>query len=484
MPESKTPFELDSEQWAPQIAERSGSRYRAIADALQADIAAGRLQPGEKLPTHRDLAWRLGCTVGTVTRAYVEAERRGLVVGEVGRGTFVRPLQAGYVTMFPTESQLPTVDGGKQKRPIDLSANAPPNPPLAGRIAKTMAEVAQDIDFVEYLRYRPTDGLESHSAAGAAWMANFGVDVDPAQVIPTNGAQHGMLAAVSAAVRPGETLLTENLVFFGVKSIAHMLGLRLQGVEMDEQGIMPEALEAAIRSSGARALYCCSTIQNPTCAMLSHERWQAIANVCERHGVIIIEDDIYHFLLDKPVPTFAGYLPEQTIYVASLSKVLAPALRTGYIAAPKRCMGGVLTAIRASGLMASPLTHEVAARLIRNGTAMENGRQIRERARERQVVARRYLADWHYRSQPTSLHLWLSLPENWRRESFTKAALQRGVSVSSSDLFAIGRQSVPHAVRLAIGAPRDTEELERALSIIRDLLRSDEVSPHCDLPPV
>src|SRR5688572_27668148 len=76
--------------WLPDLGKFSGPRYRAIADALAADITANRLPPGSRLPTHRDLAYHLKVTVGTVTRAYAEAERRGLIGGEVGRGTYVK----------------------------------------------------------------------------------------------------------------------------------------------------------------------------------------------------------------------------------------------------------------------------------------------------------------------------------------------------------------------------------------------------------
>src|SRR5215831_18889632 len=76
--------------WTPDLRSRPGPRYAAIAEALAADAGEGRLRPGARLPTHRELADRLGVTVGTVTRAYAEAARRGLVSGEVGRGTFVR----------------------------------------------------------------------------------------------------------------------------------------------------------------------------------------------------------------------------------------------------------------------------------------------------------------------------------------------------------------------------------------------------------
>ncbi len=478
MPESQ-----GSLSWLPELAGRSGPRYRAIADALQDDIAGGRLGEGERLPTHRELAWQLGVTVGTVTRAYVEAERRGLISGEVGRGTFVRPAMAEYSEPGESEMRYRQRNEIDNRGPIELSGNAPPTPPLAERISETMVEMARDRNFAEFLRYRPSQGMAAHAEAGAAWMAHLGLEVDPRLVIPTNGAQHGMVTAIAAAAGAGECLLTENLVFFGLKALARFLGLRLQGVEMDEEGLLPDALEAAIKSTGARALYTCPTIQNPTCGVLSIARRQAIAEICRRHGVTIIEDDIYNFLMEKPVPPFASFLPEQTVYLSNLSKPVAPALRVGYLAAPQSLVGGLLTGIRATSVMVSPLMHEVAARLIETGTAQENGRLVRQEALRRQTLAGRYLGDWDIRRQEASLHLWLTLPECWGREAFTAACLRRGVAIASGELFAVGRQYVPQAVRLSVTGPRTDSELESGLAVVRELLESDEVMDH-HLPPV
>src|SRR5438034_9496690 len=105
--------------WTPDLRERSGPRYLAIAEALAQDTGGGRLRPGTRLPTHRDLADRLGVTVGTVTRAYAEAARRSLVSGEVGRGTFVRaPVRRPTVAASAVRARADL---------IDLTPNLPPS---------------------------------------------------------------------------------------------------------------------------------------------------------------------------------------------------------------------------------------------------------------------------------------------------------------------------------------------------------------------
>ena len=461
-------------EWLPRLEGRAGPRYRAIADALQQDIADGSLASGARLPTHRDLAWRLGVTVGTVTRAYVEAERRGLISGEVGRGTYVRPLTPDYPDRVkPDERAHITLPGRNEVEFIDLAGNAPPPAPLAAEIARAFASVAEDPQFPEYLRYRPSQGLMQHREAGQQWIASFGVEVPANQVLPTHGAQHAMLIAAAAVLRAGDVLLTESLTFFGVKSVARVLGLRLQGVEMDAEGLMPAALDAAIRATGAKALYTIPTLQNPTNSVMPPERRQEIALVCKRHGITIIEDDIYNFLLERPVAPLSSYLPEQSFYITNLSKSVAPALRVGYLAGPQALIDASLIARRAASVMACPLTQEAAARLVRDGVARRNAELVRDEARQRQQIATKVLGGYEMARQAGAFHVWLTLPEPWRREAFAQEALRRNLGVAAADVFATGRQSVPHAVRVSLAAPRSRAELEFGLGIIADILSAE-----------
>ena len=124
--------------WLPNIAEIPGPRYLAIATSIEEGRAAGHLRPGDKLPTHRGLAWRLGVTVGTVSRAYAEAERRGIVSGEVGRGTFVR------AATRDSDNPIPGSAYGFQG--TDLGTAVPPTLPEDRLILTELAELARDPD--------------------------------------------------------------------------------------------------------------------------------------------------------------------------------------------------------------------------------------------------------------------------------------------------------------------------------------------------
>lgn len=448
--------------WTPDLNERLGPRYLAIADQLARDLETGRLKPGDRLPTHRDLAWKLGVTVGTITRAYAEAERRGLIAGEVGRGTFIRDR-----AIDAPPGPLPVPDDDF----VDLARNFPVQELPNGAIARVIAEVAASADLPRWLSYGPNLGAPAHRTAGVEWLARHGLRAAPSEVAVVNGGQHGMVMAMAAAARPGDVVLTEQLTFYGMKSVATFLSLRLHGVAMDEFGLVPDALEAACRQSSPKALYCIPTLQNPTAAIMPAERREAIAEICKRHGVVIVEDDIYGFLSPDGPPPLTSFAPEHGIYVTSFSKSVAPGLRLGYVKAPPALLERIGSNLRATTWMATPLMGEIAARLIRSGEAARLADAQRAEAKARQALAAARLAGFEFSTHPAAFHLWLTLPEPWRREEFTAQARQRRVGVAPAEAFAVGRAPVPHAVRLGLSAARDRAQLDRALAVIAELLR-------------
>jgi DNA-binding transcriptional MocR family regulator len=453
--------------WTPELQGRDGPLYRAIADALAGDIEAGRLAPGTRLPTHRELAERVGVTVGTVTRAYAEAERRGLIGGEVGRGTYVRHREAPRATL-PT----PAPEAGTDAM-IELGLNWPATPegdPATQALRRTLGELQQSPELAELLAYHPHAGRIDHREAGAAWTRRFGIAPEPEQVVVCSGGQHSMEVVLTALTRPGDTVLTEALTYPGLKALASQLHLRLQGVALDEEGLVPEALEAASRG-GAKLLYCQPNLQNPTGGVMSRERRERLAGVIRAQGLSVLEDDAYGLLLEDRPPPLSALVPESGYFIAGVSKLLAPGLRISYLAAPR---GGVEQLAESAGLatrLTSPLTAELAARWIHDGTGDELVARRRKEAQERMELAREVLGDTALRGiRGPTYHLWMGLPAHWRSEAFTAQARRRGVSVTPSEVFAVGPAVAPGAVRVCLGAPRTKAVLKQGLERLRDTL--------------
>ena len=446
--------------WEPRLTGRKGPRYLAIVDALTEDVASGDLKQGSRLPTHRDLAERLDLTVGTITRAYAEAARRGLVSGEVGRGTFVRGAQAG------SEDEDGTI--------VDLGQNHPPEPaaqPPQAALRSALQALTARGNLGPLLDYPEAGGNTADREAGAVWIAKAGVEATADRVLVCTGSQHGLTVVLATLLDPGDVLLAESLTYAGVKAAAGLLHLRLHGLAVDADGLRPDAFEEACGAGGAKALYLIPTLHNPTTAVMPEARRLEIAEIARRHGVVLIEDDVHGLLPEeRPLP-LAVHVPELTCYLTSTSKTLAPGLRIAYLLAPAALVPRLTASLRATTWAVAPLTAAVASAWIRDGTADALLAGRRREARERQTLARRALAGADFETRPEAYYLWLRLPEPWRSDSFASAVLAPGASVTSAETFAVGQAPVPHAVRLCLGAARRRDTLQRGLSIVAEVLR-------------
>jgi DNA-binding transcriptional MocR family regulator len=304
-----------------------------------------------------------------------------------------------------------------------------------------------------------------------------GLAADPGRVLVSSGSQHGMTAVFAALLAPGDLVLTEALTYPGMKALAGLLSLRLQGVSMDADGLRPDALAAACRAGAARALYCMPSLQNPTTAMMPEARRREVAAVAREHGLLVVEDDVHGHLPARAPRPLAALAPEIAIYLNGTSKSLAPGLRVGFIVAPEPLVGRLAAAIRGTTWMAAPLMAEVASRWIRDGTAAAAVARKRDEAAARQELAARVLLGASLQAHPAAYHLWLHLPGSWSAEAFADAARARGVVVTPAAAFAApparaGRPALPAAVRVCLGAAADRGALERGLRVLAGLLQS------------
>jgi len=442
--------------WMPQIRRDGGPLYLAIADAIAADVAGGRLKPGQRLPPQRPLADALGIDFTTVTRAYAEAGRRGLVEGRVGQGTYLR--------LRRKSSSL------EAARSIDVSMNLPPrfqDAALEARVASGIAEVASDgLDL--FLTYQDPAGTESDRIAGAQWLSSRlpGVTADRIAICP--GTQGALTASLALLAKRGDTVCVEALAYPGFLALAAHQGIVLAPVAMDGQGFLPDSFEAACKAHHPKALYLTPTFHNPTTATLPLGRRRRLVEIARRHGVTIIEDDAYGALPRDPLPPLAALAPDCVHYIGGLSKCLSPALRLAYLVLPDaRTRARAADAIRAFAGMASPFTAAIVTRWMEDGTAAAILGAIRAETAARQIVAAKLLPEAV--TDPECFHAWLKLPKGWRAGALASRARLDGLGLVTADVFAAG--DAPEAVRIGLGAPRTRQDLTRGLESLADLLQ-------------
>ena len=436
--------------WMPKLDGRNGPVYRAIADAIDEDVQNGALRAGARLPPHRDLADHLGVTVTTITRAYTEAARRGLTSGHVGRGTFIRGAEAED-------------DAGL----LDMSVNIlmPDQEVLNLQPHLFQRRV---LPWTQLFGYAPKRGHVRHRQILAGWLAEQGLVCHPDHILPTAGAQHGLAVAFQTLLEPGDTLLMEEVTYAGARLLAEQRHVKPRPVSMDVEGLRPDALDAACRTTRARVLYCLPRLHNPTSAVMSEKRRRQIAAIAGKYRLTVIEDDVYGFTSAERTP-LAALLPERTVFVTSLSKSLLPGLRAGCIVASPPLIERLVIAVWATMVMVSPVGLDLACSWIEDGTAARIAEWKRREFVARQVMARRLLQRERVQTQPTSPHLWLHLPARWTPETFVASVRARGVVVNASTEFAVA-DPAPRCVRLCLGTPKTRASLEQALGHVVDVL--------------
>lgn len=434
----------------PPRGQRSGPIYQAIADAISREIESGRLKPGGRLPTQRVLARQLGVTLTTVTRAYVEAQRRGLLNGEVGRGTFVRP------TALEIE--------GPEQGVLDLAVNAIMPTPYTEELADRLASAIPRSAAARVFGYQPHAGARHNRAAGAAWIASTGLEAPVDRTVVTAGGQHAILLSLLALTNPGDEILVEEFTYPGINDLATHLHLRVRTLPLDEEGLRPDALRDACAQGKPAALYCVPTFQNPTAALMSDTRRMEIAAIALEHELTVIEDDVYGFLVPdvKPLST---YLPEsQFFYITSTSKSIAPGMRIGYVLAPSSMIERLSIAVLRTLVNAPPAMAELATSLITDGVAGRIVEWKRKEIAARQQIASRVLKGMDVQTHPLSPHAWVTLPEPWQSDAFISRARHRGILLTGAESFAVSHETNVQAIRIALGPPSTRAALEDGLN--------------------
>lgn len=449
--------------WTPSLA-TDKPRYIAIADAIAADLTFGKLKAGDRLPPQRELAWRLGVTIGTITRAYQEAAKRGLLSGEVGRGSYLRDPRPNYAAAQSISSN------GAEAGILDMQMSAPPRVLGAPDLELGLAGITREPNWMELLDYPPAQGLPRHRDAGARWLTKSGIDIAPDQVVLSAGAQAALVTCLSATTTPGERILIEPLTYPTMQPLCRQFGLQTRPLQNDAEGITPESLEHHAKRGEARIVYLVPTLQNPTTATLSFERRQAIADIARRYDLTVIEDDVFRLLADDPPPPIQTFAPERTYYITSLSKTTAPGLRMAFMAPPPGATEALNRQQMIIGGRPNGLSAELASRWIENGVAERALADIRAELHTRREIALEHLRGLKVDCRPGAMFAWITLPNYWRPGDFVAAALAGGIKVTPGTVFVTDPSVQQNAVRACFGTVPSRDTMREGFEKLRALI--------------
>lgn len=439
--------------WRPTLPDSPEPISRRLLAALSDAVAAGELPVGARLPPQREIAHRLGVSLGAVTRAFAEAERQGLIAAHVGRGSFVTG---------------PAVHLSDDDGPVDLSRNLPILAPARARLAEAVTSLPRMDGFLDAVAYAPAAGGPNERRAMTQWIkVTSGLSAPVERVLLTSGGQQALALAAASVCRPGEALFCEAATYYGVRNLADHAGYRLTGLAMDSEGLIPEALDAA---EGARVVVVLPTLQNPTGRTMGEQRRRRIAEVARRRDLWIIEDDVYGGYAPGATP-LAALAPERTFFITSLSKTVAPGLRAGALVLPTHGSHepAILRAIQALSVAGNALGWMIAARWIESGVAADIAAQVVAEASARQTLARTILGGVVDPPASTACpHLWLPMDE-LTAERVAGRAARAGVQVTPPSA-PIVDADLECGLRICLSGPAERQTLERGLRALSEAL--------------
>ncbi|MDF1609283.1 PLP-dependent aminotransferase family protein [Hoeflea sp. YIM 152468] len=451
--------------WPPKPQDLRRPAYKSLAAALIRAVDAGELRNGDRLPTHRTLAYDLGLSVQTVSRAYDELIRRGFIAGEVGRGTFVRVGRSDTKTPFVPDSQ-----NGEF---IDFSLLMPvfENLHLA-EMQRALARLATDMPASTVSAFRPSTALRKYNDAAANWLALCGLKPSSQGLLMTNGNTSAMTIALMTVASTGDLIVTEELGHHTLKALSRYLGLRIQGLEVDMEGIVPSAFAAACEKSQVKAVYLMPAGLNPRAVTMSVERRRELVALARRYDVLIIENDAWGPLQPGRPDPIAAMAPERTFYFTSMTKCIMPGLRFGYLTMPEAFESAAANRHLVTSWMATPLMAEIGSRWIDDGTAERLLNWQMQALGRRNELAAEVLAGIPFHSSSNGMHIWLPIPGSWTEDGFVAHARLNGVAVAPGSAFAMSETVAKHGVRICLGAETD-QAFERGLTVISRLARSN-----------
>lgn len=443
--------------WIEAIGPDRGPRYLQILQAMEHALADGRLRPGDRLPSQRQLAAQLHVDLTTVSHAYREAIQRTWIRSLGARGTYVAASKVELSGM------------------VDLSMNIPPSPQgfdWAESLRQGTSQVLVRNDADLLMTYHLAGGSQADRDAARRWLTPMLGKVDLERVATCPGAQSALAALIMTLTSPGDIILTEPLAYPGLLAAVQQFGRVPVPLATDADGMRPDALEEACQTHGAGVVYLNPTLQNPTTRTMPESRRRDIAAMATKYGLQIIEDDPYWLFAEDAPPPLARIVPERVHYVSTLSKCLSPGLRTAFVVSPDAYSQSLfLAALRSFALMTAPMMVALVTQWILDGTAARIVAGVRSEARSRQRLARKILLGTEGATHANSegIHLWHVLPDHWTSNDLVQVARSEGLALTPSSVFQVASAS-QNAIRISLGGGSSRRSLAAALQKLAALL--------------
>ncbi|WP_253701392.1 PLP-dependent aminotransferase family protein [Bacillus sp. FJAT-29814] len=347
-------FENYPMSWKPNKKQLVPPLYRSIASLLEYDILNGFLAPNTKLPPQRELADYLDINLSTITRAFKICELKGLIYAVTGRGTFVTPNVKNAIFMADSDENKNFIEMGIIK-PLDHTNSF---------VAQAIKSIAAKDYLESLLDYRHPLGMPYHRMAAKKWMGRFNMDVPIDNIAITSGGQNSFSLILMALFHPGDKIAVDLYTYPNFVELAKIMNIQLIPIEGDEQGMNPERLDGICTTTSLQGIYLSPSCNNPTAVSMNMKRRKEIAEVINKHGLILIEDDVYSFLAPDGFYPISHFVPERFVYILSVAKSLNSGVRVAFIAYADQFIEKITYGIFNLNVKTSALNAEIITELI------------------------------------------------------------------------------------------------------------------------
>ncbi|AJD26608.1 PLP-dependent aminotransferase family protein [Clostridium botulinum] len=453
-------FENYPMSWKLDKRQLGSPLYLSIASLLEYDILNGYLAPNTKLPPQRELADYLDINLSTITRAFKICEAKGLIYAVIGSGTFVSPNAGSAIFLADNDANKNYIEMGVIK-PLDCSNIL---------VAETIKSIANKNYLEKLLDYRHPLGCPYHRMAAKKWMQCFSMDVSIENIAITSGGQNAITLLLISIFNPGDKIAVDTYTYPNFIELANMLNIQLIPIEADKLGIIPERLDLACSINHIKGIYINPSCSNPTAVIMDMKRRKEIADVIKKHKLILMEDDIYSFLAPQGYLPISHFIPEQFIYILSISKALSSGMRVGFMGYANQFVEKITRGIYNINIKTSSLNAEIITEMINTGIADKIIRQKKEIAEERNELYKQYFEITNPHENPLSFFRWLPLCQKYQGKQFEQDALKHGIRVYHSYRFLTGKDESAQFIRISLTSVTDSEELDKGLRMLNDFL--------------
>lgn len=471
--------------------------YRQLADAIGADIRASRYQVGERLPSVRLIAETHNVSVSTAIRCFRYLESQGLVEARNKSGMYVADWKARQATSTVTQKKssqaAPAVEYDKlmslQHRMTELYSLTAQPLQLGLHLAsaapewypcEALAKIAQRLlrqDPMLIGVYPGGTGLPALKTSLIHWLKNAGMDLQANDLLITNGSTEALSVALRAVAQPGDAVIVESPVYFGLLQMLENLGIKAIEIPcVPGQGISLEALEYALEHQGTvRAVVAMPNFQNPLGCAMPEKNKKRLLRLAEQYDLALIEDDVFGDLShqqERPQAIKAWDKQGRVIYCGSCSKSLAPAFRIGWIAGGR--YQARINSLKLSASLITPLFEQaILAEFIQSGALPSHLRKLRERLAANiplatAAITRHFPLGTQVISPAGGWWLWLELPEDVDSLVLLRRAVAQGIAFTPGSLFS-GSGKYANYLRMNIGRPWG-RDIEKGIQVLGELI--------------